>query len=59
MKMIEGTEITLVTKKIKKEFKVYVSWYDTKKNILCGSYTNRFGRYAVKQFDMTKYDFYL
>lgn len=58
-KMIENTEITLVTKKARKETKVFVSWFDTKTNILCGWYTNRFGDLTVKQFDMSKYDYYL
>lgn len=55
-KMIENTEVTLLTKKTRKETKVFVSWFDTKTNILCGWYTNRFGKLDIKQFDMSKYD---
>lgn len=58
-KRMENTEITLLTKKTKKETKVFVSWFDTKANILCGWYTNRFGKLDIKQFDMNKYDFCL
>ena len=58
-KLIENTEITLVTKKARKEFKVFVSWFDEKTNILCGWYTNRFGKLDIKQFNMNEYDFYI
>lgn len=57
--MIKDTEITLITKKARKQFKVYVSWFDKKTNILCGWYTNKYGEPAIKQFDMKKYDFCL
>ena len=52
-------EVTLITKKTRKETKVYVSdiWENGK--IFVGWYTNRFGELAIKQFDMTKYDYYL
>jgi hypothetical protein len=57
--LIKGTEVTLVTKKTRKEFKVFVSdiWNDGK--IFVGWYTNRFGELAIKHFDMTQYDYYL
>ena len=58
-KTIENTEITLLTKKTRKETKVYVNWFGTKRNILCGWYTNRYGELTVKQFDMNKYDYCL
>lgn len=58
-KMIEKTEITLITKKTRKEFKVFVSWVDTNTNIICGWYTNKYGDLAVKQFNMKNYDFCL
>ena len=58
-KMIENTEITLITKKTRKETKVFVSWFDTKNNILCGWYTNRFNELAIKQFNMNNYDYCL
>ena len=58
-KIIENTEITLVTKKARKETKVFVCWFDEQQNILCGWYTNRFGDLETKQFDMRKYDYYL
>lgn len=57
--MLKCTEVTLVTKKAKKEIPVYCAWYDSKRHILCGSYTNRFGKYDVKQFDMRNYDIIL
>lgn len=59
MKLIIKTEVTLVTKKTRKEFKVFVSdiWEDG--NIFVGWYTNRFGELAIKHFDMTQYDYYL
>lgn len=52
------TEITLVTKKTRKETKVFVSDFWEKENIIVGMYTNRFGNFDIKQFDMNKYDFY-
>lgn len=57
--MVLKQEITLVTKKTRKEFKVFVSdiWEDGR--IFVGFYTNRFGELAIKHFDMTQYDFYL
>jgi hypothetical protein len=58
-KRIENTEITLLTKKTKKETKVFVNWFNTTTNILCGWYTNKFGDLTIKQFDMNKYDFCL
>lgn len=58
-KMIENTEITLITKKTRKETKVFVSWVDTDRKIICGLYKNKFNEFSAKQFDMTKYDFCL
>lgn len=58
-KMILKTEITLITKKTRKETKIFVSdiWEDGK--IFVGMYTNRFGELAIKHFDMSKYDYCL
>lgn len=58
-KVLNDTEITLLTKKTRKEIKVYVSWFDSTTNILCGWYTNRFGKLTTKQFNMNDYDFYI
>lgn len=55
----EGDEITLMTKKTRKETKVNVCWYDKKSKILCGLYMNKFKELSIKQFDMRKYDLYL
>ena len=59
MNLIKNTEVTFVTKKTRKEFKVFVSdiWEDGR--IFVGWYTNRFGELAIKHFDMTQYDYYL
>ena len=59
MNLIKNTEVTFVTKKTCKEFKVFVSdiWGDGR--IFVGWYTNRFGELAIKHFDMTQYDYYL
>lgn len=57
--MIIDTEITLITKKTRKETKVYVSAVeDNGKTFLC-LYTNKFKELSIKRFDMTKYDFCL
>ena len=50
-------EIILITKKTRKETKVFVSDVWEKQNIIVGMYTNKFGEFAIKQFDMSKYDF--
>lgn len=57
--LIKNTEVTFVTKKTRKEFKVFISdiWGDGK--IFVGWYTNRFGELAIKQFHMDQYDYYL
>lgn len=55
-KLIANTEVTLITKKSRKEFKVFVSWFDSNSNKLCGWYTNRYGKLDIKQFDMSNYD---
>lgn len=55
-KLIANTEVTLITKKSRKEFKVFVSWFDSSNNKLCGWYTNRYGKLDIKQFDMNNYD---
>jgi len=57
--MVLKNEITLVTKKTKKETKVFVSDIWENGRIFVGIYTNRFGDLAIKHFDMTQYDFYL
>ena len=57
--VLQDTEVTLITKKARKEIKVWASWYNDDTKTLCASYTNRFGRYAVKQFNMNDYDFYI
>ena len=57
--ILHDIEVTLITKKARKEIKVWASWYDDETNILCASYTDRFGKYAVKQFNMKNYDFYI
>ena len=57
--MVLKNEITLVTKKNKKETKVFVSDIWENGRIFVGFYTNRFGDLAIKHFDMTQYDFYL
>ena len=57
--MVLKNEITLVTKKTKKETKVFVSDIWENGRIFVGLYTNRFGELAIKHFDMTQYDFYL
>lgn len=57
--MVLKNEITLVTKKTKKETKVFVSDIWENGRIFVGWYTNRFGELAIKHFDMTQYDFYL
>lgn len=57
--MVLKNEITLVTKKTKKETKVFVSDIWENGRIFVGFYTNRFGDLAIKHFDMTQYDFYL
>lgn len=54
-----GQEITLLTKKTRKEIKVYVSdVQDNGKTFVCW-YTNRYGKTDIKRFDMTNYDFCL
>ena len=57
--LIKNTEVTFVTKKTRKEFKVFISdiWNDGK--IFVGWYTNRFGELAIKQFNIDQYDYYL
>lgn len=57
--MVLKNEVTLVTKKTKKETKVFVSDIWENGRIFVGFYTNRFGDLAIKHFDMTQYDFYL
>lgn len=57
--MVLKNEISLVTKKTKKETKVFVSDIWENGRIFVGWYTNRFGELAIKHFDMTQYDFYL
>ena len=57
--MVLKNEITLVTKKTKKETKVFISDIWENGRIFVGWYTNRFGELAIKHFDMTQYDFYL
>lgn len=57
--ILQNREVTLITKKARKEIKVWASWYDDRTNILCASYTNRIGKYAIKQFNMNDYDFYI
>lgn len=57
--MVLKNEVTLVTKKTKKETKVFVSDIWENGRIFVGFYTNRFGELAIKHFDMTQYDFYL
>lgn len=57
--ILHDIEVTLITKKARKEIKVWASWYDDETNILCASYTDRFGKYAVKQFNLKNYDFYI
>lgn len=54
--ILKDTEVTLMTKKNKKEIPVFVHWVNFKDNILCGMYTNRYGKLAIKQFDLTQYD---
>lgn len=56
-KLIENTEITLITRRTGKEFKVFVSWFDVETRILCGWYTDRYGEPEIKLFDMEEYDF--
>lgn len=57
--VLQDTEVTLITKKARKEIKVWATWYNDDTKTLCASYTDRFGRYAVKQFNMKNYDFYI
>ena len=57
--ILQDTEVTLITKKARKEIKVWATWYNDDTKTLCASYTDRFGRYAVKQFNMNDYDFYI
>ncbi len=57
--VLQDTEVTLITKKARKEIKVWATWYNDDTKTLCASYTDRFGRYAVKQFNMNDYDFYI
>lgn len=57
--VLQDTEVTLITKKARKEIKVWATWYNDETKTLCASYTDRFGRYAVKQFNMNDYDFYI
>lgn len=52
-------EITFITKKTRKEFKVYVSDIQDNGRTFVGWYTNRFGKLDLKRFDMTQYDFCL
>jgi len=52
-------EVTFITKKSRKEFKVYVSDVQDNGRIFVGWYINRFGKLDLKRFDMTQYDFCL
>ena len=52
-------EVTFITKKSRKEFKVYVSDVQDNGRTFVGWYTNRFGELDIKRFDMTQYDFCL
>ena len=56
--MMIQTEVTLVTKKQKKEIKVYVCDIWDGKTIVAW-YTNRFGKEAIKHFDVNEYDIVL
>lgn len=57
--LVKNQEITLITKKTRKEIKVYVSdVQDNGKTFVCW-YTNRFGKLSLKRFDITKYDYCL
>lgn len=57
--LVVNQEITLITKKQRKEFKVYVSdVQDNGRTFVCW-YTNRFGELDIKRFDMTQYDYCL
>lgn len=57
--ILQDIEVTLITKKARKEIKVWATWYNDETKTLCASYTDRFGKYAVKQFNMNNYDFYI
>lgn len=59
IEMIKDTEITMITKKRRKEFKVYVSDVWDNGKVIVGWYTNRFGKLDLKQFNMNEYDFCL
>lgn len=52
-------EVTFITKKSRKEFKVYVSDVQDNGRTFVGWYINRFGKLDLKRFDMTQYDFCL
>lgn len=54
--ILRDTEVTLMTKKNKKEIPVFVHWVNFKDNILCGMYTNRYGKLDIKQFSLKEYD---
>ena len=56
---LKNQEITLITKKARKEIKVYVSdVQDNGRTFVCW-YTNRFNKLALKRFDMANYDYCL
>ena len=56
--MIKNTEITLLTKKRRKEIKVYVCdiWNGA---TIVAWYTNRFGEDTIGHFDVNEYDIVL
>lgn len=52
--ILQDIEVTLITKKARKEIKVWATWYNDETKTLCASYTDRFGRYAIKQLNVKK-----
>ena len=56
---VKDKEVTLLTKKTRKEIKVYVcDVQDNGRTFVCW-YKNRYGNTDLKRFDMTEYDFCL
>ena len=57
--MIKQTEVTFVTKKIGKEFKVFVCDVQDDGKTIVGWYTNRFGKLDIKRFAVADYNIIL
>jgi hypothetical protein len=59
MDMIINHEVTFITKKNRKEFKVYVSDIQDNGKTFVGWYTNRYNKLDIKRFNMDEYDYCL